>query len=344
MAVGRNAVFCGIGSIWHGADEGQVFLAQLDTSGNVLWTHEYGGTYRDEGWSMDTTSDGGFILGGWAQFSDTNYDGYVIKTDSLGNEEWHRYLGGTYRDGFCNVITTANNEYVSVGADAVAQTFQTTVFELFAVRLDAGGSTVWQRNYGTWNTENSLTTAKELPDGSFISCGTYHTGNRTAGALLKFADNGDSLWLRTYVHPPLDSVFNYHTLRDVIQDDEGYFVSCGSTNDGQQDLWVIRVDSFGCLVPGCQQYDNIAERGIDLNVLVYPNPASDRVYISFRSATEPSGEFVLLNSAGQAVRRFTPDGRSTEIDLDISTQPSGLYLLQYTDQNGTRWESKIVKG
>ncbi len=333
----------GIGTLWHDSSEGEIFLVKLDTLGDVLWTREYGGSYRDEGWTIDTTADGGFILGGLAQFNDTNYDAYIIKTDSLGNEEWHRYLGGPYRDGHSNVITTANGEYVNVGKDATDQTFTTTVFKPYAARLSATGSTLWERTYGYWNTENELNTAKELPDGSFISCGTYHTGTRTAGTLLKFAANGDSLWMRTYVHPPLDTIFSYHTLYDVIQDDEGHFVSCGSTNDGQQDLWVIRVDSFGCLVPGCQQFDNIAEQSLNLNILAYPNPTRGTLFLSFRSIHLPVGEFVLFNSAGTMVQRFAPGGASVEIDYDIGHHPSGMYLLQYQEQGAVKWSQKVIK-
>ena len=51
----------------------------------------------------------------------------------------------------------------------------------------------------------------------------------------------------------------------------------------------------------------------------------------------------MLNIAGQIVRRFQPGGSSVEIDLDISEQPAGLFLLRYTDPEGTRWESKVIK-
>jgi hypothetical protein len=36
-------------------------------------------------------------------------------------------------------------------------------------------------------------------------------------------------------------------------------------------------------------------------------------------------------------------GRSRQ-NWDISEQPAGLFLLRYSDPEGTRWESKVIKG
>ncbi len=331
------------GGIWHGSQSGQMFLAKLDSSGTVEWIREYGTSVRDEGYSLDTTPDGGFILGGHYWQSDANRQAYVVKTDSLGNEQWHSYLGGPYKDGWANVVCTADSEYVVTGSWATYQTNSTTNSRLYAARLDIEGDLVWQRQYGIATEANELSSVTELADGTFIAPGFYFDSTEFQGVLLRFDQYGDSLWMRTYEHPPLTGVYSVHWLSHVIQDTDGSFVATGSCNDGEPDLWVLRVDSFGCLVPGCQLYDNIAEQGIALNVLVYPNPASDRVFISFRSAVPTTGEFTLVNVAGQVVRRFSPGGKSSEIDLDISPHPPGLYLLRYSDPSGKLWEQKLVK-
>ena len=161
------------------------------------------------------------------------------------------------------------------------------------------------------------------------------------------ASNGDSVWMRTYRHPPLDSMFSTHWLYHAVEDADGSIVAAGMCTDGQQDLWVIRVDSLGCLVPGCEQFDHIAEQPAEpgtspLNILLYPNPASDRVYISFRSGKPPTGEFRMFDAAGKLVRRFEPGGKSMEIDLNVGMHPPGLYILNYTDKRGERWSERLI--
>lgn len=110
---------------------------------------------------------------------------------------------------------------------------------------------------------------------------------------------------------------------------------------------MIRVDSFGCLVPGCQLYDHVAEQAAlpgqeDLHILAYPNPVHDRLAISFRSAATPTGAFRLYDAQGRVIRKFAPGGRSEEIDLDVRPHPPGLYVLHYADRRGTHWSRWIV--
>jgi len=344
----RDGKFAGSGGVWHPGENGQMFLVLLDTSGGGVQTFEYGNSLRNEAFALDTCPDGGYILAGWIEWSSTENDYEVIKVDGSGTQQWVKHLGGDFYDGvFINVITSSDSEYVVVGADGVYQSGFTTYYRLYAARLDAGGDVVWERAYGNQGIVNGLYSVTELQDGSFLAAGLFDVSGGDKGVLLKFAPNGDSLWMRTYRHPPLDTVFSVHWLYHAIEDPDGSIVATGSCNDGQQDLWVIRVDSFGCLVPGCQLYDAIAEQPPQpdkpqLNILLYPNPASDRLYISFRSAKEPTGEFRLFDAQGTLVRKFKPGGKSEEIDLNVGMHPAGVYILSYVDRKGERWAERVV--
>lgn len=344
----RNGIFAGAGGVWHTGQEGQMILSLIDTSGSLMEVHEYGNSLRNEAWALDTCPDGGYILAGWIQWSTSDYDGQVIKTDASGNQQWIRYLGGPFKDGVhFNVISTSAGEFIVVGTDGVTQSGFTTHYRLYAARLDASGDVVWENRFGDQGIVNGLYSVTELHDGAFLAAGLFDVSGGDEGVLVKFAPNGDSLWMRTYRHPPLDSVFSVHWLHHAIEDPDGSIVAVGDLSDGQQDLWVIRVDSLGCLVPGCQLYDAIAVQPPQpdkpqLNILLHPNPASERLYISFRSAKEPTGEFRLFDAKGMLVRKFKPVGRSEEIDLNVSPHPPGLYVLSYVDRKGERWAERVV--
>ena len=67
-----------------------VKLMKVDNSGNELWNQTYGGDSYDEGYWFNETSDGGYILcGSTRSFGTSTSDGWLIKTDSLGNEIWN---------------------------------------------------------------------------------------------------------------------------------------------------------------------------------------------------------------------------------------------------------------
>lgn len=346
-AIGRAArehhgKLYGAGGVWHPGNSGQMFLAALDTNGTLLWTHEYGTSVRDEAYSLDTVADGGFVIAGTHWASSADWQGYVVKVDSEGSEQWHQYLGGPYQESPIRAISSRAGKIFCAGTYAAYQQGGTTKQRLYAAQLTSDGSIEWQRQYGGQSEVNYLSSVTELHDGSFIAPGSYDDGIAVKGVLLHLAENGDSLWMRTYQHPPNAGPFGVHWLQHAIQDPNGSIVSTGIVADGEQDLWVIRVDSFGCLVPGCQLFDQVAEQGDGLHVGIYPNPASERLYITFRSGAIPQGEFTLVDAEGRIVRRFAPGGKSEEIDLDVRTQPPGSYLLTYADKQGERWAQRVV--
>ena len=99
-----------------GLGNNDVWLIKTDVQGNEEWNKPLGGNLFERGYSVQQTIDGGYIIAGWTNsFGDGNYDVWLIKTDTEGNEEWNKLFGGSDSDRGYSVQQTENAEYVITG-------------------------------------------------------------------------------------------------------------------------------------------------------------------------------------------------------------------------------------
>ena len=98
------------------ADNIDIWLIKMDSSGIEQWNQTYGGSEFDVAYSVIKTVDCGYLLAGRTNsFEEGNTDMWLIKTNSTGVEEWTQTYGGPECDLAYSVIETTDGSYLLTG-------------------------------------------------------------------------------------------------------------------------------------------------------------------------------------------------------------------------------------
>ena len=168
--------------------------------------------------------------------------------------------------------------------------------------------------------------------------GTAAAPYKEISVICKVSDTSDSLWMR-----PLyfwsDSLDNYyHKTEDMAAAPGGGYWLCGQVErqlpgEETQQGWLLRVDNYGCLSPGCQLV-SASESPVEDKISIYPNPAFNYIVVHHGGHTFQKGHFSILNQQGQVVRDWVAPMDDVSTVFDVSRFPAGTYVLQYQEAGG----------
>ncbi len=229
------------GMTWSfGAGREDVYLVKTDSSGDTLWTRTYGGWRSEAGNSVQQTSDGGYIIAGYAERLGASADVVLLKTDSSGNTLWTRTYGGSSDEKGYSAQLTSDGGYIIAG---YTWSFGAGRSDVYLLKTDSSGDTLWTRTCGGSDSDWSYS-VQQTSDGGYIIAG--ETESFGAGDddvyLVKTDSDGDTLWTRTY------GGSGYDRGRSVQQTSDGGYIIAGYTNSfgaGNTDVWLLKTDSSG---------------------------------------------------------------------------------------------------
>jgi hypothetical protein len=303
---------------WSGGSQPDYWVVKVDSSGNKEWDKTFGGTGFDELTVLEEAVDGGFILGGISKSgisgdktlanwdaSNSTFDFWVIKIDSVGNKQWEKVYGGVADEFSLRYLSVTKDRnyflaglsYSNISGNKTENNAGPT--QAWSLKIDSVGNILWDK-----------TVFSAGQDGIFVAY-----------------DFGVSC-LQTS-----DGCFMVATFSSA--DTGGYKTqNCWDTANFQADYWIVKL----CDTTSALGFNDLKRSNYD--IAVYPNPFSNEISITLPDNFEGNIKTRLINMLGQTLCS-SEEKTDNSVSLkrnNLEDIPAGMYLLQIIIN-----EVKIVK-
>jgi hypothetical protein len=166
----------------YGAGNGDVWLIKADSLGNMAWNQTFGSSGWDGAYSVQQSSDGGYIIAGetWS-YGAGLADVWLIKADSSGNMVWNKTFGGSGWDGAYSVQQSSDGGYIIAGE---TWSYGAGLADVWLIKADSSGNMAWNKTFGG-SDDDYGSSVQQTSDGGHI----------IAGWTDSYGAGGEDVWL-----------------------------------------------------------------------------------------------------------------------------------------------------
>lgn len=223
------------------------FIVFIFTSPFTLegkWARTYGGSKNEVGYSVQQTTDGGYIVAGQTEsYGAGDADFWVLKLLPNGSVEWERTYGGKRKDIAYCIQQSSDGGYIVAGQ---TESYGEGSDDYLILKLDPKGNIQWQKTYGGIYFDRAFSIC-ESNDGGYLVGG--HTASFGAGEwdfwVLKLDTDGNVQWQYTYGGKETEY------LRSVQQTNDGGYILAGTTTTffkgSLYNFWVVKIAFDGII-------------------------------------------------------------------------------------------------
>jgi uncharacterized repeat protein (TIGR02543 family) len=330
------------------------WVVKLNTSGNIQWEKSIGGSNYDEAYSIQQTSDGGYIVAGASGSNDGDINGvdhgggdyWVAKLGADGNIQWEKSLGGSGTDSAQSIQQTSDGGYIVAGwsysNDYEVNGGNHGASDFWVVKLNTGGAIQWQKSLGGLGYDYAHA-IQQTSDGGYIVAGESNSndgdvmGNHGGSDywVVKLDTVGNIQWEKSLGGSGSDGAFSIQQTSDGGNVVAGYSSSNDGNvtgNHGGYDYWVVKLDTVGNI----QWEKSLGGSGFDSARSI--QQTSDGGYIVAGSSTSNNGDVngnhgandfwaVKLDAVGNIQWGKSIGGSGYENAKSIQQTSDGSYII-----------------
>lgn len=249
----NNLVICGNSGT-------NLSILKITKAGSQVWRKDFtAGTNSSASAITQTPSQDLFICGKTSRnFSISDWDILLVKTNSSGDTIWTKTYGGSDEDYGYQVINTSDGNILLCG---ISYSFPPQSFaDIYLIKVNYNGDTLWTRTYPNQDQEIPFH-VMETQNGEYLVTGTNEDNSNPRGLyLFKVDASGNQLWNRTIGSGTLRWGFS------TIELASGDLLTCGyHTSNGYSQVLLVKTDNEGNEIWQREFGDNnLSEQGISV--------------------------------------------------------------------------------
>ena len=333
----------------HGRSD--AWVVKLTSLGVIQWQKCLGGSIDDDAYSIQQTSDGGYILTGYTGSNNGDVSGnhgfmfmdaWVVKLTSLGVIQWQKCLGGSIDDDAYSIQQTSDGGYILTGYTGsnngdVSGNHGFMFMDAWVVKLTSLGVIQWQKCLGG-SIDDAAYSIQQTSDGGYILTGRTDSidgdvsGNHGGSDawVVKLTSLGVIQWQKCLGGSLNDNPYS------IQQTTDGGYILTGRTesidgdvsgNHGGFDIWVVKLSSN--LGIEQQSYNNLFS--------LYPNPVVNVLKLKLDTNFE-NQFYSICNVEGKIVKQGVVNSKITEINVENLSK--GVYFIKLANYKSY----KFIKG
>ncbi|MDZ4794146.1 MAG: hypothetical protein SGI83_07695 [Bacteroidota bacterium] len=349
-----------------------IWIVKLNATGTIVWNKLLGGNNAEVAYSVQQTTDGGYIVAGFSSSSATgdvtgvNHGGrdyWIVKLDGSGNIVWNKLLGGNYAEEAYSIVQTTDGGYIVAGYSQSSANGDVTgtnhgSSDYWIVKLDNSGNIVWNKLLGG-NLTDLAYSIVQTTDGGYIV-----TGNSTSSAngdvtgtnhgssdywIVKLDNSGNIVWNKLLGGSDTDITYSIQQTTDggYIVAGESFSSANGDvtgTNHGVQDYWIVKLDGSGNIIWN----KLLGGSGNDITKSIVQTTDGGYIVAGY-SASPANGDvsgvnhggydywIVKLDGSGNIVWNKLLGGSGNDIAYSVQQTADGGYIVagtSYSSSNG----------
>jgi hypothetical protein len=218
-----------------------MFLIKVNSQGELLWSHTFGGFHDEIANAIIPAGDGCFLLAGVSEQETFTGQGKValIKVGQHGDSLWMRSYdySGVYEDWANAIIPSGDGGFLLAGGTGF---YGFTSLNGLLVKVNSQGDSLWSRTYGGSN-HTEINSLIPTSDGCFLLGGwTSVPGTGIVEMhLIKVDFQGDVLWSHTYTGGGSEEI------NAIVPFGNGFLLAGGGYSNFDTYVQLIKIDNQG---------------------------------------------------------------------------------------------------